>query len=243
MVNKLKSVFCFLLIFTLLFGVLLRFSFDENTNKNSDIFSETRYLTFGDSITYGNWLEDSYPELVANELGCKGYSNRGIGGSTYVYQSNRGCITDTVVSTLDKVGHYDIISVSGGGNDHDLSLPLGDISDKTKDTIYGSLNIIAEALKKRQEDSFVFFITPLMAKSERINYEGYRRKDIANAVITVGEKYGIPVLDLYSTSEFEKVECGMNHPDCDGVHPIQEFMNEYMAPKIARFIKNNYRAR
>jgi lysophospholipase L1-like esterase len=241
MFGKFKGVLIFFLIISVLLGIFSLFSTERSVKKESNIFAGTRYLTFGDSITHGNWLEDSYPELVADELGSKGYSNRGMGGSTYVYQSNRGCITDTVLSTLDKVGHYDIISVGGGGNDHDLSLPLGNINDKTKETVYGSLNIIAEALKERQEDSFVFFITPLMSKNERVNYEGYRRKDVATAVVEVGKKHGIPVLDLYSTSDFENVACGMNHPDCDGTHPIQEYMNDYMAPKIVDFIRKNYK--
>ena len=241
MLGKIKGSLIFLLVFSALLGIFSLHLTKKEVNENSKAFTGTRYLAFGDSITHGNWLEDSYPELVANELGCKGYSNRGMGGSTYVYQSNRGCITDTVLSTLDKVGHYDIISVGGGGNDHDLSLPLGSINDKTKDTVYGSLNIIAEALKERQKESFVFFITPLMSKNERVNYEGYRREDVARAVIDVGKKYGIPVLDLYSTSDFENVACGMNHSDCDGTHPIQEYMNDYMAPKIADFIRKNYK--
>ena len=237
-----------LIVFSVLFFIasacalfLVGNNFSSDDSSQSVDFSQARYLTFGDSITHGNWLDDSYPEIVADLLGCKGYSNRGMGGSTYVFQDNRGCITDTVLSTLSSVGHYDIISVAGGGNDHDLSLPLGTIDDTTKETVYGSLNIIAQALKSRQKDSFVFFITPLMSTNERVNYKNYRRKDVANAVVEIGKKYGIPVLDAYSTSKFEIVECGMNHPDCDGTHPIQEFMNNYLGPQIAQFIRDNYR--
>ena len=241
MVNKTKTLIVFLLIISLTLGILSSFSLVKETNERENLFSKTRYLAFGDSITMGNWIEDPYPELVAETLGCKGYSNRGIGGSTYVFQSDRYCITDTVLSTLDKVGHYDIISVAGGGNDHSLSLSLGEISDNTKETVYGSLNIVAAALKKRQNEAFVFFITPLPSTSDGVNSVGYSRKNVADAVIAVGEKYGIPVLDLYSTSDFENVTCGMNHPDCDGTHPIQEYMNDYMAPKIVDFIRKNYK--
>lgn len=232
-----------LFIIVSLLALFPLFSTNNNKNQNSTDthdFSSTRYLAFGDSITMGNYLEKSYPKLVAERLGCDYYSNMGVGGSTYVYASNRGCIADEVVSALDIVGHYDFISVAGGVNDHDLSYPLGTIDDESKYSIYGSLNIIAQALKTRQKNSFVFFITPIKYDRDRVNNANYKLEDVAKAVIEVGEKYDIPVLDLYSTSEFETVACGMNHAECDGTHPIQEFMDNYMSPKIVRFIKENY---
>ena len=64
--------------------------------------------------------------------------------------------------------------------------------------------------------------------------------NVSIAVKNVASKYGLPVLDLYKTSQFETAPNGMNHPECDGWHPLKEFVEEYMAPQVAEFIKDNY---
>ncbi len=242
MKNKANKFSFIIVILVCILNICSCSLFLKNLNNSSAKpinFSQLKYLAFGDSITHGNYLENSYPKLVVEILGCKSYLNKGVGGSTYVHKDGRNCIGDDVPYYLNKIGHYDIISVAGGVNDHDLSFPLGTISDTTTETIYGSLNIIARTLKST--DSFVFFITPIKYDRDRVNYENYELKDIATAVIEVGKKYDIPVLDLYSTSQFEIVGCGMNNNECDGTHPIQEYMTDYMAPKIANFIKDNYK--
>ena len=213
-------------------------------------FSDLKYLAFGDSITEGGNLESrsqAYPNVAGSILGCS-VTNLAVGGSTFVRDPNkpiRHCITEDVVSFCEGDGDYDIISVAGGVNDQSLSFPIGTIDDCTTETVYGSLNIIVQTLLDRYSDAFIFLITPLKysdqyTTSERPNRAGYDLSAVSDAIKAIGEKYDLPVLDLYSTSGFETAASGMNHPDCDGWHPLKEFVSEHLAPQVADFIRENY---
>ena len=214
---------------------------DENTENNIN-WSNMNYLAFGDSITAGDGLENSnyaYPQVVGKELGCK-VTNKGISGSTLADIKERHCIANDVDEVCNGIGMYDVISVMGGTNDIWWNPQLGNINDYTTDTIYGSLNIIANELTTTFDEAFIFFMTPIMNTSfERVTDNGYDLEDIANAVIDVGNKYNIPVLDMYRFGRFEEVKSGMNNPNCDGTHPLKEYIDYYMAPQIANFIRNN----
>lgn len=70
------------------------------------------------------------------------------------------------------------------------------------------------------------------------NSQGYNLEDVANAVKQVANKYSIPVLDLFNEGQFESE---MNANGSDGLHPSREFITNYTAPQIARFIKDNYK--
>ena len=216
-------------------------------------FSELTYVAFGDSITKGTnlfipsgLLDPSYPEEVKNLLNLKSFTNYGVAGADLCYvNKNFSSISNNVLNLTE---HYDIISVNGGINDWNCDNELGTINDKTDTTIYGSLNLIAEYLTTNHSDSFYFFITPYNAKLKQGQYNGntgydknklgYSLEDVAIAYRQVGEKYNIPVLDLFKYGNYE-VE--MYDNDSDGVHPNQDFILEYTAPQIAEFIKNNYK--
>ena len=271
-----KILLCFLLFLGIVgaFSILLRdnnidFGFfeetinpsEETTNPNEnntetpedvfddEIFADSKYLAFGDSITAGGGLESrnfSYPNRAASLLGLELMSNRAVDGSTFVPDPNkeiRHCIANDVVEFASKSSvSYDIISVAGGVNDKALGLPLGEINDFTNETIYGSLNIIVQTIQNKWPDAFFFLITPLKyPRYAETNDLGYVLADVANAIKSIGEKYDVPVLDLYITSGFETASNGMNHPDCDGWHPLQGFVDEYLAPQVADFIRKNYK--
>jgi len=223
----------------------------ESDEISTNPFAELKYLAFGDSIPEGGNLESrsqSYPNVAGSILGCD-VKNVAVGGSTFVRDPNkpiRHCIAEDVVAFCDTAGNYDIISVAGGVNDHSLAFPIGTIDDSTTETIYGSLNIIIQALLDRYPDAFIFLVTPLKysdqyTNSETPNRAGYDLSDVSDAIKAIGAKYNLPVLDLYSTSGFETAENGMNHPDCDGWHPLKEFVSDYLAPQVADFIRENYK--
>ncbi len=246
--KKFVSVFSIILLIILVSSLFLprknENSVNDNNNTDISIFSELSYISFGDSITAGAGLDvsETYPSVVADILNLEKVINKGRGGSTYVLNDGRGCIQVAVEDVAKLPSKYDIISVAGGINDWDLSNSLGTIKDYTNTTIYGSLHIIAKTLKSTYPDAFIFFMTPLKKPTfDRENDVGYILEDVANAVKDVAQIYDIPVLDLFSTSQFETADVGMSHPDCDGTHPIKEFVADYMAPQIAQFIKDNYK--
>ena len=216
---------------------------EETIEPNTSL----KYLAFGDSIAEGGNLDDrtqAYPNVAGRILGYD-VTNRAVGGSTFVRDPDkaiRHCIAEDVISFCKTSGEYDIISVAGGVNDQSLAFPLGDINDSTTETIYGSLNIIVQTLKERYPDAFIFLVTPLKyPQSEIPNRAGYDLSDVAEAIQAIGARYNLPVLDLYTTSGFETAPNGMNHPDCDGWHPLKEFVAEYLAPQVAEFIRQNYK--
>lgn len=230
-------------------------SFEKDEIVDDSVFEGLTYAAFGDSITKGTnlfipsgVLNPSYPEEVKNILNLKSFKNYGVAGADLCYiNKNFSSISNDV---LNLTTHYDIISVNGGINDWNCDNPLGTINDMTDTTIYGSLNLIAEYLTTNHSDTFVFFITPYNAKLKQGQYDGntgydnnklgYSLEDVATAYIEVGEKYNIPVLDLFKNGNYE-VE--MYDSDSDGVHPNQDFILEYTAPQIAEFIRQNYRGK
>lgn len=126
-----------------------------------------------------------------------------------------------------------------GVNDFYVNLPLGTPESRDNTTIYGSLYLISEYLTENYKDSFIFYMTPFPARRGYTkNSQGYYLADVANAIKHVAAEYNIPVLDMYSVSEYENVE--MNNSNSDGVHPSQSFMRNYATPKMVAFIKENY---
>ena len=217
----------------------------ENNKKPSEEalpgidFSKSTYVAFGDSITFGAdyersyaQMDDPYPELVAEKLNLASYENRGISGATFCENTlGRVCMTNQILSYE---GNADIISVMLGVNDYAESLPLGDIGDFSKQTVYGCLNMIAEYLSTEHKGSFVFFMTPY--KTTFVNDGSYTLLDVTAAIKEVAKAYDIPVLDMYTLGQYE---LEMYNSGSDGIHPSQSFISEYTAPQIAEFIKKN----
>lgn len=210
-------------------------------------FTNMRYVAFGDSITAGGGLSSknlSYPNMTANSLGTS-ITNKGVSGSTIGYDTtdnNRHCIADDVITYCKQNYKADIISFTGGSNDKGRLIPLGSINDNNTLSVYGSLNIIAKTLKERYPKAFIFFMTPIKNPTcEEPNKLNYTLNDICIAIKQVAQKYDIPVLDLYNESNFENVDCGMYAEGCDGWHPLEDYVRDYMAPLVAQFIRDNYK--
>lgn len=205
-------------------------------------YGELTYIAWGDSITYGvdgvngGRMTNPYPTLVAERLGLKSYSNKGVSGATFCSNTlNRTNMTANILASKEQA---DIVSVMLGVNDFAANLPLGKSGDKTNSTIYGSLYLICEHFKAFYDDSFVFFMTPFPYKNGTTkNTQGYLLKDVAEAIKYMAEKYDYPVLDMFNNSSYE---LEMNSGSGDGLHPSQQYFNKYGAPKIVSFIKKNY---
>ena len=208
-------------------------------------FTQLTYVAFGDSITYGevastgNQMEKPYPILVAESLQLKGVRNYGTRNATVkvpVAASTRPNILGQVAEASAKA---DIVSVMIGINDFGAGYELGTVEDTDPSvSVYGAYNYLAKELNKKYPDAFIFFMTPLKPFSwDETNSAGYTLVDMSNAIKTVCETNDIAVLDLYATSGFSpEVDLGCS----DGLHPSQRFFEEYMAPQIVDFIKENY---
>ena len=226
-------------------------SSSTSSNSSSSIeetvdFSNKTYISFGDSITYGanpfkhySQIENPYPKLVSNLLGFKSYNNPAVSGATLCTNNkNLYCMSDVILSTTIQ---YDIVSILLGFNDYNNNLPLGTINDSECSTIYGALNRIAKHFEMHYSNSFVFFMTPYKSRNwNTTNNAGYNLSDVSQAVKEVAKKYDILVLDMFNLGQFE---LEMYNADSDGVHPSQEFFENYTAPQIVEFIRKNYKAK
>lgn len=209
-------------------------------------FSQLSYVAFGDSITYGadliigGRIENPYPAGIKNALGLLQSENKGVSGATLTQNTiNLTCMTDVVTSYSGKA---DIISVLGGVNDYNRSLPLGNIDDRTATTIYGALHVSMQYLKETYPNAFIFYMTPYKeyyhgTHWSQKNSAGYNLEEVAIAIKEVAAIYNIEVLDLFNTGNFESV---MYDDDCDGIHPNQNFVTNFTVPQIAQFIRDNY---
>lgn len=245
--NKFVSSIIFVLVVLLSISSLSLLSnlgkkdnkYNSNNNNSSVVdFSNMTIACVGDSITLGSaeiyGYTHPYPTLVKDILGLKACYNFGIGSSTVAVKTGIG--SSPMVKRYNQVEKdTDIISFMGGINDIHRDIELGTIDDTTDTTFYGALNIIANGFKTDYSNSFVFFMTILPTKLYS-NYFSFEVIDSYNqAIKNIANKYNIPVLDTYNCWNYATANY------LDGVHPRQQFMTEKLAPKIAQFIKDNYK--
>lgn len=207
-------------------------------------YSDLTYVAIGDSITFGYDSENNgkqmskpYPQLVKEKMGFKEVYNYGICGSTL--SSVDISRTPMSIRYREINEQADIISVLGGINDFASNkTPLGNISDTTTTTIYGALNTLAKGLKEKFPNAYIFFMTPFKWGDENYtNQQGYKLKDLCNAIKEVCSNNNIDVLDLYTYGE---IEVDYARENSDKLHPGQDFFKKYTAPQICEFIKENY---
>lgn len=237
-----KTAFIFILLLTSVF--LLGVFVGCNQTQTDLDFSDYSMNCLGDSITYGYvpksggvQMERPYPAQLKEYLGLKKARNYGVSGATLsVNTADRVILSQ---SYLDMDDDAQIISVMGGCNDFERGLPLGNVNDTQNSTVYGALDVLARGLKSKYPNAFIFFMTTFQVGDylPAVNSAGYTLQDVADAVIEVCAKYGIPVLDMYREGRFE---LEMNTEASDGSHPSQEFLEKYTVPQIARFLENHY---
>ena len=227
------------------------FSIGNDVSSNVD-FSELKYAALGDSITYamdgtqgGARMNKPYCEIVKDTLGLKSVQNYGISGSTVCTKTN----SETYSAYKPMCERYkqmsddfDIVSVMGGTNDYFQFATLGTISDTDTETFYGALNVLAKGLKEKYPNAFTFFMSPIKVRNASANTSNTKRHDdICRAIKEVCAKYDISVLDTSTRVDFSQ-EYNADDYTGDGVHPSQAFHRYVLAPVIADFIRNNYKA-
>lgn len=213
----------------------------KNNSDNNINWQSLSYTALGDSITYGYTpktdnvqMDKPYCNVVADILDLKSSNNLGVSGSTL---TNHWFGMAQRLNTIPK--NSDIISVFGGTNDWSHSWTLGTIDDNEDTTIYGALNVICSYLTSNFENSFIFLITPYPRRSAGVNTAGYSLFDVRDAILNIGIKYNLPVLNFTDYGHFQTE---MNDTNIsDGLHPTQDFILNYTAPQIAQFIIDNYK--
>lgn len=143
----------------------------------------------------------------------------------------------------------DIITVMGGTND--AGVQLGEWNDTRTDTFYGALNNLLQGLIDKYPDKVIAIFTPIQSancyKTNVANPSAELDKKSATSTLSIqlraeaikrkAKQYGIPCLDLFSTSGisgYGNRKGAMFRPN-DTLHP-SELGNEYMARVIESFL-------
>lgn len=173
--------------------------------------------TLGDSITAAN----GYQPLVGAVLGFAEVHNYGHSGSPMT----AGGATDE--GSTVKVGcaidtPLDCITIFAGTNDYRLDKPLGNLSGKDPLTFNGAYMTLIEHILTNNPGCRLNLWTPLQREKDgydidRPNEEGHYLSDYVKAVLELGRRYGLPVLDLYAESGMNKLTLPFFTDD--GLHP------------------------
>lgn len=200
----------------------------------------------GDSITWGyeagtgNRVSKPYPSVVEELLKCT-VNNYGISGSTIAGDgTNKGYLP--IWKRYDEMSKDVTLNVVfAGTNDFgsDRQVDLGDINDTDGNTsFYGGLNALCEGLITNFPNSRTVLIAPMQRGSDYENNYGKRLIEYVDAVISVGAKYSIPVIDLYRCGNMPlSVQSFKNRFATDGLHLNQQGYNR-LGEVIASHVKN-----
>lgn len=175
------------------------------------------WVAIGDSITYLNEHTNETGNRVA-----KGYLTRVVEklpNLHYINQGHNGWTSGGIAENFDKLGvvKADIYSVFLGTNDWWGGRPLGSLSDYENNTgnqtVNGSFRIIMDKIRGLNPAAKIILITPMqrgdfvyLGDMRNNAYGSYREKNgqwlsrFADAILQIGKKEGIPVIDLYNRS-------------------------------------------
>lgn len=196
-------------------------------NEVINPFKGKKWVTIGDSITYGYYEVSSgvggryeWQEKVANYFEMK-FVNLGISGST-----TAGFMRDEVKNNIPS--DADIITVMGGTNDYGQNVNINDVKDNefSGGTYPGAIRDLIRYLTTNFPNAKILFCNCVGggASSDGItlyekNEQGKTYYDYAKKCIETTNEMNIPCIDLFS-------ECGIN------LYNRNKFISDTVHPKI-----------
>ena len=194
-------------------------------------------------MTYYKWWAQDY-QIKYNNYGISGASLTANGQNPFVYRY------------MNMEADADLIIVKGGTNDFG-NTAAGSMTSRADTTYAGALRVLMEGLIDMYPDKQIVFLTPIKRceggqTPATKNRYGNTLNDFANTVVAVGEKYNIPVINLYTPEELDftsavispagKDENGKWHDAVcesdlmpDGLHPSgkgHKVMSEYIKAEL-----------
>jgi lysophospholipase L1-like esterase len=209
-----------------------------------------KWVTEGDSITWGLYSEDPasdgvqngdkrmpYTRIVAQRLGLV-HTNYASSGATLGIIPNASR-TDSAIQRYSSYRQdADIITVMSGTND--TVIPLGDITATDTTTFYGSTHTLCVGLINKYPGKKIAFFTMTPRKDNDASLR-------AKAIMDVCAKHSIPVLDLFHNSGLDPTidvinnnyysnSSGVIGSTGDGLHPSY-LGHQVIADKVEAFLK------
>lgn len=200
------------------------------------MFKNKTIAFLGDSITLGYALEDRanrFSTVLSKRIGAV-EENYGITGTLV---AKAGLSRDDNTSYITRIANTDNAEyaiVFGGTNDYfhsDMPIyPEGESDDVAYFSV--ALEKICEHLLAHHEKNKILLVTPYPHNgignfkggenyrdrhahdTSDVNYNGFVLADYVKATVDIANKYGIPVLDLHTNSDFD-----WKTQTVDGCHP------------------------
>lgn len=192
-----------------------------NGERNTHKWRGTSWATFGDSITAKN----GYQPIVQQALGFEQVHNYGIGGSTMTAGGDRDGESTYRIGTGLHSG-FNNVTIFAGTNDYRLDRAMGSLAEIgavfDEYTFIGAYQALIEHMLTVNPLCRLNLWTPLQRDKDGFdmytrNADGNRLQDYASAVKEIGRVYGVPVLDLYTNSGFNKLT--LDTLTLDRLHP------------------------
>lgn len=217
-------------------------------------------VSYGDSITAGYGLScyvnnmetnqgvNSYPRLLANDIGLKFY-NYGYSGQGYSMAPGSRAfelIRDNVVENAD------IVTVAFGTNDFGLqssyNIDFGDIGDEsTGRTFYAYVKRAFDMLVEKYPTSSIYIILPMARGNLDVaNSAGKILSDYVKAINEVANLYGFSVINLLNelsvnAKSLDYVQANFQEQTvATALHPNQNFQKEVLLPILKNYLLKHY---
>lgn len=227
----------------------------KSSNASDTGYKNMAWTSYGDSNTH---LE-RWQSKVVDKLGLV-HTLRGISGTTIAFKRmifyvnsdgsyagresdgqqppNTTAIQGNManeerINTLP--ANTKLITIMGGTNDWQRSIPLGNAESENEEDFYGALNLMIKRLYVRMPTVRIVFMTPPWGKvpgrtdpdtgtswSDSLgfkNLHGLTVLDYATVVKEVARKYGIPCVDIYGESGMNDYTTGQFFSGTDFIHP------------------------
>lgn len=175
------------------------------------------WVAIGDSITYLN----DHPDETGNRI-TKGYMSlitEKYPHVSYINQGHNGWTASKIAENIEELGiqKADFYTVFLGTNDWWQGKPVGTYQNYKQntgpETYYGSIRVIVDKLQQLNKKAQIVLITP-MQRGDFVYINSYKNnafgsykskngqylEQFANAIVEIGKKNGMKVVDLYHDS-------------------------------------------
>lgn len=186
----------------------------------------------GSSVTYGaSSLQTSFVEYIAKRNNTT-YVKEAVSGTTLVDEGIGSYISR--MKKLDKNAQFDLFVCQLSTNDATQKKPLGSVSAEgtrsfDTSTVCGAIEYIITYAEQTWGCPVVFYTNAY--------YENAAYAAMVDALLQIGEKYGIGIIDLYSDKAFndisqEEYKLYM----ADEIHPTRAGYLEWWTPKMEEYL-------
>lgn len=185
-------------------------------------FSGKKIVSYGDSTIHNGGM-NTYIDQLDDICDCT-VTNRGIAGTRMARNPNNGV---SLINASTDLGSFDIITLSYGMNEWQ--------TNETVSQIYEDAHALITAIKNKNPDIDIVFITPFYAYRDfgndpvNLSNSGLFLYDVNNIITYVMNSYSIPVIDLYSLSMCNEYNYSSHLKNDSGgvyVHPEDWFSRD-----------------